>query len=193
MGQTLKKEHGDYRYSDYLNWSEDERWELLDGHAYMNAAPSRRHQEIQVELLRQISNYLNGKICRVYGSPFDIRFAGKDEQDNEIKDVVQPDITVVCDKSKLDDKGCKGSPDLIIEIVSPSTASIDYIKKLSLYEKNMVKEYWIVHPTDEIVMIYKLNAHNKYERAEIYSKDNEVKVGIFNELVIRLDEVFKED
>jgi Uma2 family endonuclease len=193
MGQPLKKEHEDYRYSDYLNWSENERWELLDGHAYMSAAPSRRHQEIQVEILRQISNYLVGKTCRVYGSPFDVRFARKDELDNGIKDVVQPDITVVCDKSKLDEKGCIGSPDLIIEIVSPSTASIDYIKKLSLYEKNMVKEYWIVHPTDEIVMIYKLNTLDKYERAEIYSKDDEVKVGIFGDLVIRFGEIFKED
>jgi Uma2 family endonuclease len=159
----------------------------------MNAAPSRRHQEIQVEILRQISNYLVGKTCRVYGFPFDVRFAIKDELDNDIKDVVHPDITVVCDKSKLDDRGCIGSPVLIIEIVSPSTASIDYIKKLSLYEKNMVKEYWIVHPTDEIVMIYKLNTLNKYERAEIYSKDDEAKVGIFDDLVIRFSEIFKED
>jgi len=193
MGQSLKKEHGDYRYSDYLNWPEDERWELIGGNAYMSAAPSRRHQEIQVELLRQISNYLMGKDCKVYGSPFDVRFARKDDLDNDIKDVVQPDITVVCDRSKLDDKGCKGSPDLIIEIVSPSTASIDYIKKLSLYEKNMVKEYWIVHPTDEIVMIYKLNANNNYERAEIYSKDDEVRIGILSDLTIKMDEVFKQD
>lgn len=193
MGQPLKKENGDYKYSDYLNWPEYERWELIDGNAYMSAAPSRRHQEIQVELLRQISNYLIGKTCRVYGSPFDVRFAGKDDLDNDIKDVVQPHITVVCDMSKLDDRGCKGSPDLIIEIVSPSTASVDYIKKLSLYEKNNVKEYWIVHPTDEIVMIYKLNTHGKYERAEIYSKDNEVKVGLFSDLIIKFNEVFKED
>jgi Uma2 family endonuclease len=193
MGQPLKNERSDYRYSDYLSWPEDERWELIDGIAYMSAVPSRRHQEIQVELLRQISNYLSGKTCRVYGSPFDVRFAGKDDLDNDIRDVVQPDITVVCDKSKLDDKGCKGSPDFIIEIVSPSTASIDYIKKLALYEKNKVKEYWIVHPTDEIVMIYRLNVHNKYERAEIYSKEDEVRVGIFSDLAIGLDEVFKED
>jgi Uma2 family endonuclease len=193
MGQPLKRENGDYTYTDYLNWPEDERWELLDGDAYMAAAPSRRHQEIQVELLRQISNYLAGKTCRVYGSPFDVRFAKRNDPDKDIKDVVQPDITIVCDRSKLDDKGCKGNPDLIIEIISPSTASIDYIKKLSLYEKNEVKEYWIVHPTDEIVMIYKLNGDMKYERAEIYSKEDEVKVGIFSDLIIKLNEVFNED
>ncbi|MDP4144449.1 MAG: Uma2 family endonuclease [Bacillota bacterium] len=193
MGQPIKKEHGDNTYEDYLNWPEDERWELIDGYTYMSAAPSRRHQEIQVELLRQISNYLSGKTCRVYGSPFDVRFAKKDELDKAIKNVVQPDITVVCDRSKLDDRGCKGSPDLIIEIVSPSTASVDYIKKLSLYENNEVKEYWIVHPTDEIVMIYKLNGEKNYGRPEIYSKEDEVKVGIFSDLTIRFSEVFNED
>lgn len=193
MGQPLKKEHGEYTYRDYLNWPEDEKWELIGGNVYMSAAPSRRHQEIQVELLRQISNYLSGKTCRVYGSPFDVRFARKDDLDKDVKDVVQPDITIVCERFKLDDRGCIGSPDLIIEIVSPSTASVDYIKKLSLYEKNMVKEYWIVHPTDEIAMVYKLNNVDKYGRADIYSKNDEVKVGIFNDLIIRLNEVFREE
>lgn len=191
MGEPLKKTPGNYSYADYLLWPEEERWELLDGIAYMRAAPSRRYQEIQVELLRQISNYLVGKTCRVYGSPFDVRLS-KSEEDTDIKDVVQPDITIVCDKSKLDERGCKGSPDCVIEIVSPSTASMDYIKKLSLYEKNEVKEYWIVHPTDEIAMIYKLNENKRYGRPEIYSKEDVIKVGIFEDLSIYLNELFTE-
>lgn len=190
MGEPLKKESGNYSYADYLKWEDDKRWELIEGTAYMSAAPSRRHQEVQVELIRQISNYLINKSCRVYGSPFDVRLPSVEEEDYKIKNVVQPDITVICDKSKLDDKGCLGSPDLIIEIISPSTASMDYIKKLSLYEKNEVKEYWIVHPVDEIVMVYKIDDYRKYKRPEIYSKDNSIKPSIFEELVIDLDKVF---
>lgn len=192
MAEPLKTIYGNYTYADYVKWPEDERWELIDGTAYMSAAPSRRHQEVQVELLRQISNYLLDKPCKVYGSPFDVRLAEEGEDDEKVKDVVQPDITVICDKSKLDDRGCKGSPDLIMEIVSPSTAFMDYIKKLSLYEKKQVKEYWIVHPIDEIVMVYKLNENKKYGRPEIYSKEDNVKVGIFEDLIICLKKVFEE-
>ncbi|SHE35370.1 Endonuclease, Uma2 family (restriction endonuclease fold) [Caldanaerobius fijiensis DSM 17918] len=192
MAEPLKIINGNYTYADYVKWPEDERWELIDGTAYMSVAPSRRHQEVQVELLRQISNYLLDKPCKVYGSPFDVRLAEEGEDDEKVKDVVQPDITVICDKSKLDDRGCKGSPDLIMEIVSPSTAFMDYIKKLSLYEKKQVKEYWIVHPIDEIVMVYKLNENKKYGRPEIYSKEDNVKVGIFEDLIICLKKVFEE-
>ncbi len=192
MGEPLKKMSGNYSYADYLTWSEEERWELLDGIAYMSAAPSRRHQEVQVELIRQISNYLVDKPCRVYGAPFDVRFAETNETDDKIKNVVQPDISIVCDKSKLDDRSCKCSPDFIIEIISPGTASIDYIKKLSLYEKNGFKEYWIIHSIDEIVMVYKLNNEKKYNRPEIYSKDDDVKIGIFEDLTINLKKVFEE-
>lgn len=192
MGEPLERMSGNYSYADYLTWSEEERWELIDGIAYMSAAPSRRHQEVQVELIRQISNYLIDKPCKVYGSPFDVRLAENDEDDEKIKNVVQPDISIVCDKSKLDDRGCKGSPDFIIEIISPGTASIDYIKKLSLYEKNEVKEYWIIHPIDEIVMAYKLNSKKQYDRPEIYSKDDDVKIGIFEDLIISLNKVFQD-
>lgn len=192
MGEPLKRISGNYSYADYLTWPEEEKWELLDGIAYMSAAPSRRHQEVQVELIRQISNYLIDKPCRIYGAPFDVRFAEKDEDDNKIRDAVQPDISIVCDKSKLDDRGCKGSPDFITEIISPGTASMDYIKKLALYEKNGVKEYWIIHPIDEIVMVYKLNGERKYDRPQIYSKDDDVKIGIFEDLVINLNKVFQE-
>jgi Uma2 family endonuclease len=192
MGEPLKKAAGNYSYSDYLTWSEEERWELIDGIAYMGAAPSRKHQGVQVELIRQISNYLIDKTCRVYGAPFDVRLIKKDEENDDIKDVVQPDISIICDKSKLDDRGCIGSPDLIIEIISPGTASFDYIKKLSLYEKNEVKEYWIVHPIDEIVMVYKLDENGKYNRPGIYSRDNNINMGIFEELTIDLNRVFQE-
>lgn len=192
MGEPLKKEFGNYTYEEYLRWPEQERWEIIDGMAYMSAAPSRKHQEVQVELIRQFSNYLVDKVCRVYGSPFDVRLAQKDDTDKDIRNIVQPDVTIVCDPSNLDDKGCKGSPDLVIEIISPSTASIDYIEKLSLYEKYGVKEYWIIHPIDEIVMIYALEDNMKYGRPTIYSKENSVDVGIFKDLTIELKRVFSD-
>ncbi|MHB1654711.1 MAG: Uma2 family endonuclease, partial [Desulfitobacteriaceae bacterium] len=102
-----------YTYADYLTWPEDERWEIMDGVAYMQAAPTPTHQEILMELSRQIANYLTGKPCKVYPAPFCVRLTKGDEKNNEdIKKVVEPDITVVCDKSKIDEKGCNGAPDM---------------------------------------------------------------------------------
>ncbi len=135
---------------------------------------------------------MKDKTCEVYSAPFDVRLPGENETDNAIKTVVQPNITVVCNLSKLDEKGCFGPPDLIIEIVSPTTASLDYIQKLRLYEKHGVKEYWIVHPIDKIVMVYQLLESNNYGRAEIYSQEAQVKVGIFRDLIIEMQTVFKE-
>jgi Uma2 family endonuclease len=91
---------------------------------------------------------------------------------------------VVCDKAKLDDHGCKGSPDLVIEIISPSSAAIDYIKKLTLYEKSLVKEYWLVHPIDKVITVYQLIENNRYGRPEIYPIEAEIKVGIFNDYFV---------
>lgn len=188
-GMTQKS--GIYSYEDYLSWDEEYKYQLIDGVAYMSAAPSRRHQEIQVELLRQISNYLVGKDCKVYGSPFDVRF-GEGKLDKDIRNVVQPDISIICNKSKLDDRGCIGAPDMIIEIISPSTASIDYIKKLKLYEDYKVREYWIVHPIDKIIMIYKLQDNDKYGRPEIFSDEGFINPGIFSNLSIFLKDIFEE-
>jgi Uma2 family endonuclease len=114
------------------------------------------------------------------------------EDDVGIMTVVQPDIAVICDKAKLDEKGCKGSPDLIVEIVSPSSAAHDYIKKLDLYEKRGIKEYWIMHPLDKLVTVYKLTDGGKYGRPEIYAEEDLVKVGIFPDLAVDLKEIFAE-
>lgn len=188
-----KREDKEYSYKDYLNWPDSERWELIGGVAFnMTPAPSRKHQKVLAALLSEIYIFLKGKDCEVYGAPFDVRLPEGGEKDEEIKTVVQPDLVVVCDKSKLDDRGCKGSPDLVVEIVSPSTASKDYIEKLALYERYGVKEYWIVHPADEIVMVYKPVEDRKYGRAEIFARNDKVGVGIFDGLEIDLKEVFAE-
>jgi len=193
MGYPIRKENNVYTYKDYLEWPEEERWELIEGVAYnMTPSPSRSHQKISAALVNALYQYLKGKNCEVYYAPFDVRLPEGDEEDNKIKTVVQPDIVVICDPSKLDEKGCKGSPDLIMEILSPSTASIDYISKLQLYEKNQVSEYWIIHPIDKIVMVYRLLEGGNYGRAEVYSEKDRVKAGIFDDFVIDLKEIFIE-
>lgn len=152
-----------YTYQDYLHWPDEQRWELLYGQAYlMSPAPSLTHQTISGELFRQISNHLLDKSCRVFHAPFDVRLPQADEAEEEITTVVQPDILVVCNDHKLDEKGCRGAPDWIIEILSPATAARDQIDKLALYEPHGVAEYWIVHPVDRIVTVYRPEATGGY-------------------------------
>lgn len=180
-----------YSYLNYLQWREKERIELIDGIPYMmTPAPSRMHQEILFELGRQFGNTLKGKQCRGYTAPFDVRLPeDNSKNDHEIYTVVQPDLVVICDPSKLDSKGCIGVPDLVIEIISPSTASHDYIRKMELYEKHKVKEYWIVHPIDQIVMVYLLK-DGQYGKPMIYDREAMVQVEVIPEIEIDLKEVF---
>ena len=156
MKPAKQTQHG-FTYRDYRQWPEDERWELIEGEAYaMSPAPTRTHQTILGEVFRQIANFLEGKPCQVFVAPFDVRLPEQNEADDEIINVVQPDIVVVCDASKLDEKGCRGAPDWVIEVLSPSTASKDHVRKKSLYERHGVHEYWLVHPTDHILTRYRL-------------------------------------
>jgi len=189
---AIKKGNG-FTYGDYITWSDDERWELIDGYAYnMSPAPSRRHQQISRELEMPIAFFLADKPCEVYDAPFDVRLPESDEADEEIYTVVQPDIVVICDAKKLDDKGCRGAPDIIIEILSPATSAKDMKIKLALYEKHGVKEYWVVHPTDNIVMIFKLNKKKMYGRPTVYAEDDKIRTPILKGLEIDLELVFKE-
>jgi Uma2 family endonuclease len=184
-------ERNNYNFGNYLTWSEEKRWEIIDGIPYMMTAPSRTHQEISMELTFQIRTFLNNKSCKVYAAPFGVRFPkGNEKSDQEIATVVEPDITVVCDQSKLDDQGCKGTPDFIIEIVSPSSVKIDMLNKFYLYEKEGVKEYWIVEPNGKIVTVFILGDNGRYGRPEVYSEDNEIQVNVFKDLKINLKPVF---
>lgn len=181
-----------YTYKDYMTWPKNERWELIQGIPFnMSPAPSRIHQDISRELVLQFGNYLHDKTCRVYTAPFDVRLPDKNEDtDDEITNVVQPDLLVVCDTNKLDDRGCKGAPDLIIEIISKSTAKKDMWDKMLLYEKSKVKEYWIVHPLDQTIMIYTLNEEQKYEKPRVFDVADDIKVGILEELTIDVSRIF---
>lgn len=180
-----------YTYGDYLTWPEEERWELIAGVPYsMTPAPSRTHQRISGELFKQIALYLTGKTCEVYAAPFELLLPKADEEDEEVLTVVQPDLLVVCDPKKLDERGCKGAPDLIIEILSPHTAGKDMKIKLALYERAGVREYWIVDPEYQIAQVFKFEANGEYGRPEVYIAGDQVKVGIFPDLIIDLGQVF---
>jgi Uma2 family endonuclease len=157
MGQPATSPRDHFTYGDYCAWDDGERWELIDGEAYcMSPGPNRAHQEVLGELFYQVRRQLEGHPCRVYVAPFDIRLPKGNEADELIDTVVQPDISVICDGKKLDERGCRGAPDWIIEILSPSTAARDQICKRALYEREGVQEYWLVHPMDRVLYIYQL-------------------------------------
>ena len=181
-----------YTYGDYLTWPDDIRCELIEGVIYnMSPAPSRRHQQISMELARQIANFLAERKCKVYHAPFNVRLPEDDEDDNEILTVIQPDIVVVCDPAKLDEKGCQGAPDFIAEILSPSTAANDQITKMALYEKHEVKEYWILHPTDTLVTVRLLGKNGKYGIPAIYEGKGRLTLATLPGLKIDLEAVFR--
>lgn len=192
--KRASKLNGKFTYREYKTWPDEERWELINGTAYnMTPAPNRKHQQIAGEIFRQFANFLKGKKCKVYMAPFDVRIPLYNEAEDEINNIVQPDVLVVCDKNKLDSKGAIGAPDLVVEILSPSTAAKDLREKMALYEQAGVLEYWLVDPHDNIVMIHKL-VDNAYGRAEIFAESEKIPVGIFNnELTIELKDIFIED
>ena len=184
-----------YTYADYLTWQFDDMVELIKGKIFkMSPAPNRSHQEISSQLHLIIATYLKKKTCRVYHAPFDVRLPlppNKQKKD-KIDTVVQPDICIVCDLSKLDVQGCNGAPDWIIEILSPATSKKDLTEKFDIYQHAGVREYWIVHPTDGTVIPYRLNQQNKYVplRVTPFAKGELVSVGVFPDLEIDLEEVF---
>ncbi len=163
VGLPKKKTDHKYTYREYCSWPDDERWELIDGVAYnMSPAPSRRHQEVSFELSGLIREYLKGKECKAYAAPFDVMLpVFPVENENEIDTIVQPDISVICDLLKIIEKGCLGAPDLIVEILSPSTSKKDLNEKFGLYEKHGVKEYWVVDPGNKYIRVFHLLMDDK--------------------------------
>lgn len=172
-----------YTESDYYALSEDVRAELIDGQIYYQAAPSRVHQKILSEVHTVINNYIKSKggSCEVYPSPFAVKL----RKDRET--IVEPDISVICDRDKLTDRGCTGAPDWIIEIVSPSNSSHDYIRKLNLYADAGVQEYWIVNPMEQSVYVYHLEKDNF--KTVAYTFQDKIKVNIYNDLWIDFQEI----
>lgn len=189
MAIPAKKER--YTFADCLSWDEDERAEIIDGEVYLMAAPSRVHQEICFELGRQLGNFLVGKPCRVYPAPFDVRLFARDEEPPEDVDtVVKPDISVVCDPGKLDEYGCRGAPDFIVEVLSPTTQRRDQLVKLNLYQRAGVREYWIVDPANKTVRVLLRDDGGSFVTHEVYRREDVAKVNILDGCFLELNKVF---
>ena len=189
----LPAENKRYTFADVLTWDESERIEIINGEAFMMAPPSRVHQEISVAITAQLYNYLEGKRCKVYPAPFGVRLFEQDgARPEDVDTMVDPDISVVCDSDKLDDHGCKGAPDLIIEILSPSTQRHDRLVKLGLYQRAGVREYWTVNPEDKTVQVMLRDDYGVLQLHEVYGRDGVAKVNVLNGCFIELVRVFPE-
>lgn len=173
-----------YTSEDYWNLPEGQRAELIDGQLYDMAPPSRIHQKLCTKLASVIDSYITARKgdCEVYAAPFAVNL------DAEDKDWVEPDISVICDKNKLTDRGCSGAPDWIIEIVSPSSRRIDYRQKLVLYEKSGVREYWIVDPERERTTVYHLESD---DAPEIYVFDQSIPTELYLDLAITISDLLQ--
>jgi Uma2 family endonuclease len=174
-------------YADYLTWPDEPRFEIIEGIPYLQAAPSRLHQRIVTSLLGELYTFLKGNRCEVYTAPFDVRLSGS--EDEEEYQVVQPDISVVCDAEKLDDQGCKGAPDLIVEVLSPSTWKRDRIEKMNQYQKHGVREYLVIYPNEKIVEQYILDENGKFRTPLIFKDEDVFSSDIFPEFTVIISEL----
>ena len=178
-----------YSYADYLKWRLDEYVELIKGKVWkMSPSPSVAHQKISARLSGIFYGLFESHSCEYFHAPTDVRLFPK-PSDQEVFTVVQPDLFVVCDQSKLDDKGCQGAPDLIVEILSPSTSKRDAQDKFELYQEAGVLEYWMVHPTERYVHVFALK-DGVFVRHHAYGASDQFSPVIFPEMVINLEKVF---
>ncbi len=181
-----------YSYADYLTWNFDERVELIKGELFqMSPAPRRLHQRVAMELSTCLNHFFKNRKCSVYAAPFDVRLFPS-ISDEDTFTVVQPDICVICNLDKLDDRGCKGAPDLIVEILSPATMKKDLQDKFELYQESVVKEYWIAHPEEKIIKVFYLE-NGRYQISKKYTVVDKLISVIFPDLEIDLEDVFVEN
>jgi Uma2 family endonuclease len=178
-----------HTYADYLAWPEEVRYELIDGIAYlMSPAPTREHQGLVGEIYHQARTALEGKVCKAYVAPLDVRLPKAAEADEKVDTVVQPDVLIVCDPRKLDRRGVRGAPDWVAEVLSPSTAAHDQITKLTAYERAGVPEVWLLHPLDRTLAIYRLEG-GRYGRATIHEFKGQIALTAVAGVVIDWDRV----
>jgi len=183
-----------YTYAEYLTWLDGQARELIGGFIKkMSPAPRLEHARTNTRILLNLGAIIkkNKGNCEVFTAPFDVRFPKKSETaDDKIDTVVQPDICVVCDLSKLDYRGCCGAPDMVVEILSPSTTKKDITEKFTLYETSGVKEYWIVYPADKVIHVFLLQENGVYDEGTMYEWEGKVPVHIFNDHTIDLADIF---
>lgn len=188
MSYALRDERR-YRYGDYRGWPEDSRYELIDGVAYLMApAPTTDHQTLLLELAFQVRSALEGAPCRVLVAPVDVLLPRGAESDDEIDTVLQPDMLVVCDPTKVTMRGVRGAPDWAVEVLSPSSASHDQTIKLAAYERAGVREYWLVHPTDRVLTVYRLGTSG-YGKPVIQELSGETAVGVLAGVTVHWESI----
>ena len=181
--------NGLYTYAEYLLWKFEERVELLKGKLFKMSAPSPAHQVVQSNLNIELGLYFRNQKCQIYPAPFDVRLPAKGETGDAIHTVVQPDLCVVCDRRKIDSRGCIGAPDLVIEIISPGNSKKELKQKFKLYEEAGVREYWVIHPSEEYVIVNVLENNHYKTLSPIV--DDEVHSVIFPTLKVHTKEIFR--
>jgi Uma2 family endonuclease len=181
-----------YTYADYLKWTFDERLELIKGKIFtMSPAPGSVHQRLAFTLARWIGNYLEGESCEIFVAPFDVRLPRRSADDREIITVVQPDICIICNGIKVDDKGCLGAPDIVVEVLSPGNNKKELKNKYEVYEESGVLEYWIIHPIVQTFLKYTL-VDGRFQPSKLLTFGDEVTTPILPGFVLSLDKLFAE-
>ena len=182
-----------YTYADYYKWKFDERVELIKGYIFkMSPGPNRLHQEISGGISFQLQKFLERSPCKVYTAPFDVRFPRKSKADKDIITVLQPDICVVCDRSKLDDRGCIGAPDIVVEVLSPSNNKKELKNKYEIYEEAGVKEYWIVCPYEQTMIVYTLT-DGKFVSSPVISGGDILTSSVLPGFSLNISELFRDN
>lgn len=180
-----------YTYADYLKWQFEERLELFRGKIFKLSAPNTKHQTIAGNLTAAIITFLKGQKCKAFPAPFDVRLPLKNgKKDDEITTVVQPDLCVICDENKLDSRGCCGAPDLAVEVLSPGNSKKEIRLKYDLYEEAGVKEYWIINPVEENIVVFILNEHEKFSGLNMYTNGDILNSYAVHGLTINVTEIF---
>ncbi len=180
-----------YTYSDYLKWRFEERLELFRGKIFKLSAPNKIHQQVVLNIGSEFHRFLKARNCKAFIAPFDVRLPVKNrKKDNEVTTVVQPDICVVCDETKLDARGCCGAPDLVAEILSPGNSKKEIRLKHELYEEAGVKEYWIVYPEEESIAVFLQNDVGQFDGAKIYAGGDIITSKTISGFSINVNEIF---
>jgi Uma2 family endonuclease len=185
-------EYGHYTYADYLTWQMEEMVELIKGKIFRQAAAPRViHQKIFGIVFYSFFHYLKGNKCEVFAAPFDVRLPVKSKKHEDIDTVVQPDICVICDPDKLDELGCVGAPDLVVEILSPGNNSKELKNKYEVYEESGVREYWVIHPSESTLLIYSL-VKGKFSPSRLYTLGDIVHSEALKGFSLDLEDVFRD-
>lgn len=183
-----------YSYADYLTWQLDEMVELVKGKIMpMSPAPNVRHQTIETNFGRILANYFWRKKCQVFFAPFDVRLYNRRKSilaNQEVFTVVQPDLCVICNPEFLDEQGCNGAPDWIIEILSKGNSKREMQVKYELYREAGVSEYWIVFPNDCVIHQFVLNENGRYDLIKMFTDDDVITPHLFPDLEVKLEDIF---